>query len=158
MYIYLTCLAEAVAVSCVTLSADGFISDWLERMVVSDWTLNCCVLISVVLVTHVDEELVAMELCSGVHSVLDDVEVISWVTECFSEGWLTVSLGAESFAGHGGVRVELEAGDCEAQFSTTVSVAGDWEALSGSLVSTVADWLGLSCESGMTAGSLTAVC
>lgn len=109
--------------------------------------------------TQRDEEQVTedfMELSSGVDSVLDDVEVVSWVTVCFSDGWLTVSCEAESFAGHGGVRVELEAGGWEAQFCTTVSVAGDWGA--GSLVSTVADWLGLCCESGMTAAGLTAVC
>lgn len=156
MCIYLTCLADVVAVS----SAAGFNSDWLERTLVSDWTVYCCLVISVVLVTHGDEEQVTedfMELCSGVGSVLD-VEVISWVTVCFSDGWLTVSLEAESFAGHGGVRVESEAGGCEAHFCTTVSIAGDWGVLSGSIVSTVAGWLRLCCESGMTAGSLTAVC
>lgn len=51
-----------------------------------------------------------------------------------------------------------EAGGCEAHFCPTVSVAGDCGALSGSLVSAVADWLGLCCVSGMTAGSLAAVC
>lgn len=142
------------------LSAAGFDSDWLERTAVSDWTVYCCLVISVVLVTHSDEEQVTediMELCSGVDSVLD-VEVISWVTVCFSDDWLTVSLEAELFAGHRGVRVESNAGGCEAHFCTTVSVAGEWGALSGSLVSLVADWLGFCCESGMTAGSLTTVC
>lgn len=137
------------------LSAVG--SDWLGMTVVSDWTVFCCLVISVVLVTHGDEEQVTedfMELCSGVDSVLDDVEVISWVTVCFSDDRLTVSLEAESFA------VELEAGGCEAHFCTAVSVAGARGGLTGSLdwLSTVADWLRLCCESGITAGSLTAVC
>lgn len=89
----------------------------------------------------------------------DDVEVISWVTVCFSEDWLTVSLEAELFAGHGGLGVELDAGDCEAHFCTTVSSAGDRGALSGSVVSTVADWLRLCCESGVVvAAGLTTVC
>lgn len=153
MCIYLTCLADAVAVS----SAACFNSDWVERRVVSDWTVYCCFVISVVLVTRCEEEQVTedfAELCSGVDSVLDGVEVISWVTVCFSDDWMTVSLEAGSFARHGGLRVESEAGGCEAHFCITVSVAGDWGVLSGSVVSTVAGC----CESGMTAGSLTAVC
>lgn len=112
-----------------------------------------------VLVTHSDEEQLTedfMELCSEVDSVLADVDVTSWL--CFSVGWSTVSFEAESFAGHEGVRVELEANGCEAQFCKIVSVAGDRRGLSGSFVSTAADWLGLGSESGMRAGSLTAVC
>lgn len=146
MYIYLTCLADAVAVSFVRLSAAGFVSDWLERTVVSDWTVYCCLVISVVVVTHGEEEQEsedATELCSGVDSVLGDVEVTSWGS--FSDDCSSVSVEAESFAGHGGVGVESEA----------VSVAGDCGVLSGSFVS---DWLGLCCESGMTAGSWLAVC
>lgn len=156
---YLTCLAGAVAVSFATLSAAGCNSDRLLRTVVSDWALYCCLVISVVLVTHGDEEQVTedfTELCPGVDSVLDDVEVTSRVTVCFSDGWLTVSVEAGSFAGHGGVTVETEAGGCEAQFCITVSGASDRGGLSGGLVSTVADWLGLCCKSGMTV--LTAVC
>lgn len=146
-YVYLTCLADAVAVSFVVLSAAGFNFGWLEKTVVSDWTLYCC------LVEQVTE--VLMELCSGADSVLDDVEVISWVTVCFSDDWLTVSLEADSFSGCGGVGVELEAGCCEAQFCTTVSIAGDCR---GSSAPAGAESFGLCCESGMTAGSLTAVC
>lgn len=136
VYIYLTCL-DTVAVSFAMLSAAGFSSDWPGRTVVSDWTVYCCLVISVVLVTHSDEEQLTedfMELCSGVDSVLDDVDVISWVTVCFSVGWLTVSFEAGSFAG---VKVESEASGCEAQFCKTVSVAGDRGGLSG------ADWLEL---------------
>ncbi len=73
-------------------------SDWLERTVVPDWTVYCCLGISVVSVTHSDEEQVTedfMELCSGVDPVLDDVEVTSWVMVCFSDDRLTVSLEAE---------------------------------------------------------------
>lgn len=130
-----------MAVSFVMLSAAGLDSDWLERTVVSDWMVYCCLVISVVLVTHSGTEQVTeeLELCSGVDSVLDDVEVISWVTVCFSDVWLTVSLEAESFAGHGGVGMEPKAGGCEAHFCTTVSIAGDKGALSGSVASTVAD-------------------
>jgi len=154
-------VAEAVVVvSFVMLSVAGLDSDWLERTVVSDWMVYCCLVMSVVLVTHSGAEQATedLELCSGVDSVLDDVEVISWVTVCFSDDWLTVSLEAETFAGCGGVGMEPEAGGCEAHFCTTVSIAGDMGALSGSVMPTVADWLGLCCEFGMTAGSLTAVC
>lgn len=49
-YVYLTCVADAVAVSFVMLSAAGLDSDWLER--VDDWMVYCCLVISVVLVTH----------------------------------------------------------------------------------------------------------
>lgn len=107
----------------------------------SDWTVYCCLVISVVLVIDCGTEQVTedLELCSEVDSVLDDVEVISWVIVCFSEDWLTDSLEAESFAGHGGLGVELETGGCEAHFCTTVSIAGDRGALSDSVVSTVAD-------------------
>lgn len=88
MYIYLTCLVGAVAVSFARLSPARFGSDWLERTVVSDWTVYFCLVISVVSVTHSDEVQVTedvMELCSGVDSVLDIVEVISWVTLSFSD-------------------------------------------------------------------------
>lgn len=95
VYVYLTCLADAVAVSFVLLSAAGSESDWLEWMVVSDWTVYCCLVTSVVLVIHSDEEQVAsefIELCSGVDLELDGEEVISCVNVCVSDDWLTVSL------------------------------------------------------------------
>lgn len=88
--------------------------------------------------------------------MLGVVEVISWV--CFSDNWLAVSLEAELFTRHGGVRLGPEAGGCEAHFWTTVSVAGDCGALSGSVVPTVIDWLGLCCEPGTVAGILVTVC
>lgn len=144
VYIYLTCLAGTVAVSFTWLSAAGVGSDWLARTVVSDWTVYCCWVISVVLVTHSDEEEeVTEELCSGVDSVLDDVEENSCVTVSVSDDWLTVSLEAASFCGHGGIRV--------------VFIAGDRGGLTGSLMSAVAESLRLCCESGMMAGSTTAV-
>lgn len=105
-----------------------------------------------VLVTHSDEEQLSedfMELCSEVDSVLADVDGICW---------LRASSEAGSFEGHEGIRVEVEANGCEAQFCKIVSVAGDRGGLSGSFASTVAERLGLGCESGMRAGRWTAVC
>lgn len=137
-YTYLTCLADTVAAS----FAGGFSSDCPGRTLVSDLTVYCCLVISVVLVTHSDEEQLTedfTELCSGADSVLDDGGVISWVTEGFSVGWSTVTFEAGSFAG---VKVEPEASGREAQICKAVSVASDRGGLSGSLVSTGADWTG----------------
>lgn len=132
------------------LSAAGFDSVWLERTVVSAWTVCCCLAASCS-----DEEQVTgdfVELCSQVDSVLGVVEVFSWM--CFSGDWLAVSL--ESFAGQGGVGMGSEDVGCEARFCTAVSIAGDSGVLSGTRVPTVADWSGLC--SGKMAGSLVVVC
>lgn len=137
-FTYLTCLVATVAAS----FAGGFSSVWPGGALVSDWTVYCCLVISVVLVTHSDEEQLTedfTELCSGADSVLG-AGVTSRVTEGLSVGWSTVAFEAGSCAGG---KVEPEARGCEAQFCKVVSVASDRGGLSGSLVSTGADWTGL---------------
>lgn len=79
LYIYLVCLAASFTL----LLFAGFRSDCPERAGGSDWAVCCCWLISVVFVTLSDEE-DALELCSGVDSVLDDV--ISRAAACLSGG------------------------------------------------------------------------
>lgn len=84
----------------------------------SDGTMCCCSVTSVAFALHGDGE--AVELCSALDSVLDVAEVIAWL--------------AGMCTGHGGARVESEAGGCDGE--------------SGSVAPTATDWWGLVCEAG----------
>lgn len=141
--LYLTCLADAAALSFVLLSAAGVDSPWLETTAASDWTARCCLVISVVLATHsAVEDVAGAGVAEPEEAAVCDV-------------WLTVSCAGCG----GGVGAASDAGGCEAHFCTAASVAGGWGRLSGSVGSTAADWLGLCCcVSGTTAGSLAVAC